>query len=60
MTLNPRVWVPIAQFLTVVNLGAVYFAARQSEPWHAVLHAVLAVGFTLGVDWLRFRARGGG
>lgn len=58
MTLNPRVWAPIAQFLTVVNVGAVYFAAQAAEPGHATLHAALAVLCTLAVDWLRTRARG--
>jgi len=56
--LNPRIWVPIAQFLTVVNVGAVYFAAQAAEPGHATLHAALAVLCTLAVDWLRTRARG--
>jgi hypothetical protein len=55
--LNPRIWVPIAQLLTVVNVGAVYFAAQAAEPGHATLHAALAVLCTLGVDWLRTRAR---
>ena len=57
MKLNPRIWVPIAQFLTVVNVGAVYFAAQAAEPGHATLHAALAVAFTVGVDWLRTRTR---
>lgn len=57
MKLNPRIWVPIAQLLTVVNIGAVYFAAQAAEPGHATLHAALAVLCTLGVDWLRTRAR---
>jgi len=56
--LNPRIWIPIAQFLTVVNVGATYFAAQAAEPGHATLHAALAVLCTLGVDWLRTRARG--
>jgi hypothetical protein len=56
MKFNPRIWIPIAQFLTVVNVGAVYFAARNSEPWHAVLHAALAVAFTVWSDYLRARA----
>lgn len=58
MKLKPGVWIAIAQLLTVINVGAVYFAARESEPWHATLHATLAVGFTVWVDWLRARARG--
>jgi hypothetical protein len=58
MKFNPRVWIPIAQFLTVVNVGAVYFAARNTAPWEAVLHAALAVAFTVWSDWLRARAGG--
>lgn len=57
MKLNPRIWVPIAQFATAINVGAVYFAAQAAEPWHATLHAGLAVALTVGVDWLRARAR---
>ncbi len=59
MKLNPRIWVPVAQLLTVINVGAVYFAAQAAEPWHATLHAGLAVLFTVAIDWLRSRAQDG-
>ncbi len=55
---KPGVWIAIAQLLTVINVGSVYFAASVSQPWHATLHAALAVGFTVWADWLRARARG--
>ena len=56
MTIKPGFWIGLAQLLTVVNVGAVYFAAQSAEPWHAVLHAGLAVAFTVWSDWLRARA----
>ena len=56
MKLHPRVWIPVAQFLTVINVVAVYFAAKNTEPGRALLHAALAVLFTVGIDWLRTRS----
>ena len=40
-----------------LNLGAVWFAARPAEAWHATLHAVLAVLFGLGAQRLAARRR---
>ena len=57
MKLNPRIWVPVAQLLTGINVAAVYSGAQSAEPWHATLHAGLAVLFTVGIDWLRSRAQ---
>ncbi|HKU62369.1 MAG TPA: hypothetical protein VJQ44_14180 [Gemmatimonadales bacterium] len=45
MTFKPTIWRPIAAVLSVVNLGAVGFAAGAAEPWHATLHAGLALAF---------------
>lgn len=57
MTVNPRIWQPVAAVLSLVNLGAVWFAARPAEPWHASIHAALAVGFALWAQRLGSRRR---
>jgi hypothetical protein len=56
MRFNPRIWTPIAQVLTAVNVAAVYFAAQSAEPAHAVLHASLGVVCMLWAERLRARA----
>jgi hypothetical protein len=45
MTFKPSVWRPIATVLTVVNVIAVGPAAGAAEPWHASIHAALALAF---------------
>jgi hypothetical protein len=45
MTFKPAVWRPIAAVLSVANLVAVGFAAATAEPWHATIHAGLALAF---------------
>jgi len=45
MTFKPAVWFPIAVALSVINVVAVGFAAREAEPWHAGIHAALGVAF---------------
>jgi hypothetical protein len=45
MTFNPAIWRPIAIGLSALNLVAVGFAV--GEPWHAGIHAALALGFGL-------------
>jgi hypothetical protein len=45
MTFKRKVWLPISLVLSVVNLGAVWFAAGAGEPPHATLHAALALAF---------------
>lgn len=57
MSLNPKIWQPVATVLSVANLAAVWFAAAPGEPLHASIHAVLAVGFALGAQQLRIRRR---
>jgi hypothetical protein len=52
-----RAWIPIAWFLSLVNLASVWFAARPGEPWHATSHALLAVLFGLGAQRLGSRKR---
>ena len=55
MWFKHRAWVPIAWLLSIANLGAVWFAAQPAEPWHATVHALLAVGFALGARHLKTR-----
>ncbi len=47
MTFKPATWLPIAILLSAANLVAVGFAAGGTEPWHAGVHATLALGFGL-------------
>ena len=55
MTFPPRIWEPIAWVLCLANVGGVWFAARPAEPWHATLHAGLAVLFGLWAERLAVR-----
>jgi hypothetical protein len=50
-------WIPVAWLLSLINAGAVWFAARPGEPWHALSHALLAVGLAAGAQHLRHRRR---
>jgi hypothetical protein len=58
MSFKSPLWYPIAIVLSAVNLVAVGFAAREPEPWHAGIHAALALVFGLWAQRLRQR-RGG-
>lgn len=58
MRFKPAIWYPIALVLSVINLVAVGFAAGEAEPWHAGIHAALALAFGLWAERLR-RQRGG-
>jgi hypothetical protein len=60
MTFKSRIWYPIAGVLSVINLVAVGFAAGQAEPWHAAVHAGLALAFGVGAERLRQRPRRSG
>jgi hypothetical protein len=53
MTFKPAIWYPIAVVLSVVNLAGAGFAAGQAEPWHATVHAALALAFGLWAQRLR-------
>jgi hypothetical protein len=55
MWFKHRAWIPVAWLLSLVNLGAVWFAARPAEAWHASIHALLAV--LLAVAAQRLMAR---
>jgi len=50
-----RAWIPVAWLLSLANLISVWFAARPGEPWHATVHALLAVLFGLGAQRLALR-----
>src|SRR2546428_9628695 len=52
MTFKPAIWYPIAVVLSVFNLVSVAIVA---EPWHATIHAALALGFGLCAQRLRQR-----
>jgi hypothetical protein len=49
-----RFWNTVLVLLSAGNLVAVWFAARPGEPWHATIHAALALGFGL---WAQARMR---
>lgn len=59
MTFKSKIWYPITGVLSMINLAAVGYAAGSAEPWHATVHAALAVAFGLGAFRLR-QVRGGG
>jgi hypothetical protein len=52
-----RAWIAVAWLLSLANLGAVWFAARPAEPWHATIHALLAVLFGVGAQRLASRTK---
>jgi hypothetical protein len=58
MTFKPRIWYPIAVALSAINLVAVGFAAGEPQPWHAGIHAALALAFGLWAQRLRQAPRG--
>ena len=55
MWFKHRVWIPVAWLLSLGNFVSVWFAARPAEPWHASIHALLAVLFALGARRLMAR-----
>ena len=59
MTFKPKIWQPIAMVLSAANLVAVGSAAGAAEPYHAAVHAALALGFGLWAQrmWGRLRPR---
>ena len=57
MWFKHRAWIPIAWLLSLLNLGAVWFAALPAEPWHATVHALLATLFAVGAQRLMARQR---
>ena len=57
MWFKHRAWIPVAWLLCLANLISVWFAARPAEPWHATVHALLAVLFGLGAQRLGLRKK---
>jgi hypothetical protein len=53
MTFKRAIWYPIAVVLSVINLVGVGFAAGEPQPWHAAIHAALALAFGLWAQRLR-------
>jgi hypothetical protein len=53
MTFKRTTWYPIAIVLSVINLVGVGFAAGEPQPWHAAVHAALALAFGLWAQRLR-------
>jgi len=49
-----RFWNSVLVLLSAGNLVSVWFAARPGEPWHATIHAALALAFGL---WAQGRMR---
>jgi hypothetical protein len=59
MTFKPAIWNPIAIGLSVVNLLGAGFAIGTGEPWHATVHAALALAFGVWAHRLRQGPDGG-
>jgi hypothetical protein len=57
MTFKPKIWQPIAIILSAANLVAVGSAAGAAEPYHAAIHAALALGLGLWAQHLRGKLR---
>lgn len=53
MRFKPSIWFPISVILAGINLAAIAFAV--GEPWHAMSHGALAVGFGLWAQRLKQR-----
>jgi hypothetical protein len=52
MRFKPWIWCLVAIALSGLNLVAVGAAAREGEPWHAGVHAALALVFGLWAERL--------
>lgn len=57
MWFKHRAWIPIAWLLSLGNVVSTWFAAQPAEPWHATIHALLAVVFGVGAQRLMARRR---
>jgi hypothetical protein len=53
MTFKSARWYPAAVVLSGLNLVGVGAAAASAEPWHAAIHATLALAFGLWAQRLR-------
>jgi hypothetical protein len=54
VTSKTRFWNTVLVLASAGNVIAVWFAAQPAEPWHATIHAALAVVFGL---WAQRRMR---
>jgi hypothetical protein len=59
MTFKPAIWKPVAIVVSAANLVGVGFAAAAAEPYHAGVHAALALAFGLWAQRLRPLRDGG-
>jgi len=59
MTFKASTWYPIAVVLAAINLVGVGFAVGPGQPWHAGIHAALALAFGLWAQRLRQQRTGG-
>lgn len=55
MWFKHRAWIPVFRILSVLNVGAIWFAASPGEAWHATGHGLLAVLFGVGAQYLAAR-----
>lgn len=53
MRFKPSIWYPISVILSALNVASIAFAV--GEPWHAMAHGGLAVGFALWAQRLKQR-----
>ena len=53
MTFKPAFWHPVAVGLSILNLVGAGFAAGAAEPWHAGIHAGVALAFWSWAQRLR-------
>ena len=53
MTFKPAFWRPAALVASALNLVGVGLAAGSAEPWHAGIHATLALAFWSWAQRLR-------
>jgi hypothetical protein len=60
MTFKSWIWQPTALGLTALNLIGVGMAAGAAEPWHAGIHATLALAFWSWAQRLRQAPRESG
>jgi hypothetical protein len=53
MTFKPALWHPVAVVLSILNVVGAGFAAGAAEPWHAGIHAGVALAFWSWAQRLR-------
>ena len=53
MTFKPAFWHPAAVVLSILNVVGAGYAAGAAEPWHAGVHAGLALAFWSWAQRLR-------